>query len=270
MAGSQRVGAVLHVDDAHQVEGFGILIGTIHIAHTVAVVENSFLHHLGHVLATHPGAIVTLVGVGIDEVGHVLDTGEVGLEVLDRLQGVLTVFQRRLDVEDDILDVATLVGLVAVFVLLIEGFVVGVGHHHGRIRDGGIAQGDDVSRGFHVLVLVILLGQCRGKEIRGLDQVVELGVEAVVSHRVLEVEPTVVILRREAAEVLDIVDDLVLVERAALAEALHHPLVRMVAHYLVGQLLVGDADASGFIFLGHDVFLDHLFQRAVVDAVGLG
>ena len=72
VACSQGVGAVLHVNNAHQIEGILVFVGAKHITHTITVVEHGFLNLLGNVASTHPSAVVTLVGVGIDEVDNVI------------------------------------------------------------------------------------------------------------------------------------------------------------------------------------------------------
>ena len=144
MAGSQRVGTVLQVNDTHQVEGVFAFVRTIHITDAIAIIENGALDLFGHVFSTHPSAVVTLVGVRIDKRNGVLGSHEVGSQVLHVLQSILTVFQRRLDFENDIVDIASFVGLITVFVFLVEGLVVGIGHHDGRIRNSGITQGDDI------------------------------------------------------------------------------------------------------------------------------
>ena len=59
------------------------------------------------------------------------------------------------------------------------------------------------------------------------------------------------------------------IEAVGVAKALHHPIVGIVARHLIQEFLRGDADARSLILLAHDVVLDHLFQSAVVDAIGL-
>ena len=187
MAGFQRVGAVHLVDDANQVEGIAVFVGAKHITHAVAVVENRSLDLLRDVFPAQPSAVVALVGVGVDEVDRVVGVGKVASHVLHVLQGILTVFQRRLDLEHHILDVAALVGFVAALVFLIESPVVGIGHDHRRIGDGGITQSDDIGRSLHILVLVIFLCQRLGKEEGCLHEVVELGLQTVLLQGLLEV-----------------------------------------------------------------------------------
>ena len=263
----------MHVNDAHQVESVLIFVRTIHIAHAIAIVEDGLFNHLRNILTTHPSAVVALVRVVavVHIVGSIFSSFKFGLSLLHELQSLLTVFQRRLDFEQNVLNVASFVSLIAVLVLLIESLVVGIGHSHGRIRDGGITQNDDIGRSLHVLVFIVFLGQRSGKEIGCLHQIVELGLQAVLFHGFFEIEPTVIILWRKVAEVLKVFGHALFVNIAVtITEALNHPLVRFVASNLVHQFLCGDADTCGLIFLGHDVILDHLFQSAVVDTISFG
>ena len=120
----------MHVNDAHQVESVFVFVRTIHIAHAIAIVEDGLLNHLRNVLATHPSAVVALVGIVavVHVVGSTFSSFKFGLSLLHELQCFLTVFQRRLDFEQNVLYVASFVGLIAEFVLFVESLVVGISH----------------------------------------------------------------------------------------------------------------------------------------------
>ena len=271
MAGLQRVGTVLLVDNAHQVEGILILVRTKHETDTVAILEDGLFDGLRHILLAHPSAVVALVGVSVDVVHHVFGVDELFSHVNHMLQGILTVFLRRLDFEDDILDVASFVRLKAVLILFIESLVVGIGDDHRRIGDGGITQHDDVGCGFRILVLVVFLSQGGGDETGSLHQVAELGIQTVLLQFLLKAEPTVVIFGRKLVEVLEVIQHALLaIVAVGITEALHHPLMRVLARHLVVKFFRGDAYTCSLVFLGHEVVLNHFFQRVVVDAVSLG
>ena len=258
------------VNDADQVESFTILVWAIHETDAVAFFKDSLFDGLRHVLLAYPSAVVTLVGVGVDKADHIFSIDKLFSHASHMLQGVLTVFLRRLNVENDILNVASFVRFVTVLVFLIESLVVGISDDHSRIGDAGITQHDDIGGSLRILVLVVFLSQSGGKEIRSLHQVVELVFQAVFLHAFFEFEPTVVILGRKLVEILEIIQSTLFVEGTIrIAEALHHPLMRVVARHLVVKFLSGDAHTSGIVFLGHEVVLDHFFQRAVVDVVSL-
>ena len=271
MAGLEGVGAVLLVNDAHQVEGILILVGAKHITNAVAIFKDGLFDGLRHILLAHPSAVVALVGVGVDIVHHIIGVDKLFSHVGHMLQSILTIFLRRLDFEDDILNVASFVRLITVLILFIESLVVGIGDNHRRIRDGGITQHDDIGCGFRIFVLVIFLSQGGGKHIGSFHQVAELGIQTVLLHLLLKAEPTVVIFGRKLVKVLKVVQHTLLVICAVrIAEALHHPLMRVFARHLVVKLLRSNAYTCSLVFLGHEVVLNHFFQRVVVNAVSLG
>ena len=72
MAGHQGIGAVLHINDTNQVESTLALVRAIHITNAIAILEDGLLDGFRDIVLAHPSAVVTLIGVGVDEVDHVI------------------------------------------------------------------------------------------------------------------------------------------------------------------------------------------------------